>query len=233
MNNMNNISENEVKNWLDNNLDFFEKNPDILAKISYPKEVNEKKVIDLRHFKILSMEEEIQKYKETLNTYNQISYDNLSIQVNSQEAVICALTSPSLEYLINVLKKEWCSILKVDYINVLIEPPHIKLGEPYALLAQRAGIQLIEHESTDTLLDEHDYILTPDVFQANFLFGDEHGKHVHSCALGRINLDGIWKNGIIAFGSTDSETFSEDLGTESFEFLVKIVEVCLNKWLSI
>jgi uncharacterized protein YigA (DUF484 family) len=64
---------------------------------------------------------------------------------------------------------------------------------------------------------------------ATGLFGAE-ALDIRSVALVRLRLWDGGASGVLAFGSTDPEAFSDDMGTELLTFLARVVERTAQRW---
>jgi uncharacterized protein YigA (DUF484 family) len=61
------------------------------------------------------------------------------------------------------------------------------------------------------------------------LFG-ERGEAVRSMAMVRMAMWEPARQGLIAFGSTDAEGFTADMGSELVAFLARVVERTAERW---
>jgi uncharacterized protein YigA (DUF484 family) len=61
------------------------------------------------------------------------------------------------------------------------------------------------------------------------LFGDE-GPQIRSMAMVRMAIWEPARQGLLAFGSTDPDGFTEDMGTELVAFLARVVERTAERW---
>jgi hypothetical protein len=64
---------------------------------------------------------------------------------------------------------------------------------------------------------------------ARGLFGDQAGE-IRSMAMVRMAIWEPARQGLLAFGSTDPEGFTEDMGTELVAFLARVVERTAERW---
>jgi uncharacterized protein YigA (DUF484 family) len=64
---------------------------------------------------------------------------------------------------------------------------------------------------------------------AHGLFGPQHGE-IRSVALVRMAIWEPSRQGLLAFGSTDAEGFTPDMGSELVAFLARVVERTAERW---
>jgi uncharacterized protein YigA (DUF484 family) len=61
------------------------------------------------------------------------------------------------------------------------------------------------------------------------LFGEQ-AEAIRSMAMVRMAIWEPSRQGLLAFGSTDAESFTEDMGAELVAFLARVVERTAERW---
>jgi uncharacterized protein YigA (DUF484 family) len=92
-----------------------------------------------------------------------------------------------------------------------------------------AGWRELEPGMTDALLGPDGLCRMGEPLHAQALFGDI-AEHIQSVALIRMAIWNPARQGVLAFGSPDTDGFSLDMGAELTSFLARVVERTAERW---
>ncbi len=222
------MKEEAVIAYLENNSDFFIKNPEILEKIQIPKrKIASEGVADFQKFMV-------EKYKkdrdEAVNIQNKlisVTRTNMDIYDRIQTAVLSLLEARSFEEFIEIVTHDFAVIMGVDVVSLVIEA-----NEPNIHHVHLRGVKVSAPGFLEKWLRDGDGLLQDNIIGSEEIFGPAAGL-VKSQALIKLQVGSNTPLGLIAFGSRNPDMFHHEQAIDHIGFLAEVVERCIRLWLKI
>ena len=220
------LCEDDVRDYLILNPDFFDVNPDLLTllKPSRPKQTGG--VVDFQAVLLDRLQQEVAKLSQTQGSLIYASRSNMTTQARIHAAVLCLLEARDFDHLCHIVSHDWIDILQVDSITICFEKTgKIPTTESGNLRHLKKGIidGFMGHENTA--------ILRGNVRAAEEIYGPA-TPLIKAEALIRIEKSDHNPSGILAFGSRDEGFFTPGQGTELLRFLAAAFQGQLKSLLS-
>jgi len=219
--------EEKVKEYLKDNPDFFDSNPDILESMHVPSIAEEKGVVDFQSVLVAKLKKD---KTNALHIHKEIVENaraNMSNQNRIQTATLVALEAETFEELVEVVTQDFPVLLNVDTVNIIIESTSNEI--PFI---NQSGIRFAKEGIVKKWLNTGDALLQSDINGSEEIFGAGAGL-VRSQALIRLEISENTPAGIIAFGSRDPELFQPNQSVDQVGFLSQVVERLFRIWLGI
>ena len=219
------LSGEQVSNFLSNNPNFFEENPDTFKSIKIPSRWTGDGIADMQKFMLEQLRGEIDNLRDCAQDVIETSRTNMSVQTRTHTAVLALLSASSFNQLISVIIKDFPLLLDIHVANIGFEPANSREAE-----LQNDAVTCYLPGDIDQLTgQDEDVILMQNVNDDGSLFGEEAGL-VHSAALARLRPGLRTPTGLLALGARGS-AFYPGQGTELIGFLARIIERCLDRCL--
>ena len=218
----------QVAAYLRRHPDFLVRHPDVLDGLKPPVKARGDRVLDLQHFMVERLRNEIQRLRSDQDDLVAVSRDNLTTQGRVHKAVLALLGAPSFEHLIEVVTTDFAVLLDVDVVSLCIEGakeplPRVGMG----------GVHLLELGTVDSLLGpKRAVILRDDAEPEEAIYGGA-ASLVRSDALVRLSVGSTTPAGLVAFGTRHPGFFNGGQGTELLTFLARVLEHCIRGWLDL
>ncbi|MEH6545049.1 MAG: DUF484 family protein [Sneathiella sp.] len=218
------LSEEDVRNWLISHPDFLSNNAGLLATSLPSGRITGDGVIDMQSVLVNRLQKEVADLSAVQNEFVKASRVNTHTQDMVHASVMAMLSATSLNHFVHILTQDLPELLEIDVITLCIEDGPISLPE-------MTGLQRLKEGSIERAnWRERDIILRAAAPKSKAIFGPAKDL-VQSDALIRLNVPSLHANAMIAFGSRESDHFQEDQGTELLTFLGITMQSCLQMWL--
>jgi len=221
-------SAEQVARYLRTHPDFLARHPDLLLKMSPPSRfAGTDPVVDMQVFMIERLKGEIERVKGAAEHLIHTSRTNLSTQNRTHDAVVRLLAAESIAAIAETVADDLPALLDVDVATLCFEETSRPLPELAA-----PGVLRIPEGYVAKLLGglDRDCALNEEMPGDPALFGDGIGL-VMSSALVRLIPGGRCPDGVLALGSRHGRTFHGGQGTELLNFLARVVESCLRRFM--
>ena len=220
------INENQVLNFLQDNPKFFLDNVDILGHMEVPTRWNGDKVADMQSFLLDRRSDEIDELRDCAQEVIETSRNNLSVQTRTHAAILSLIATGSFLEFIQVLKHDVPFYLDLDNISIGFE---VSENENKPLFIDE--IKAYKDGTAETFIgSDQEICIYPSINHSEILF-DRTSKPIISCVLARIHLAEDYPAGILALGSFEN-IFYLDQGTDLINFLVRVIETSIKKYLT-
>ncbi|HTH97808.1 MAG TPA: DUF484 family protein [Stellaceae bacterium] len=216
-----------VAEYLRQHPDFLADQDELVAVLTPPvQHQNGPNVVDMRHFAMRRMQEEIGRLKQQQQALIQTSRANLASQARVHAAVLAIIGARSFEHLMQTVVTDLAVMLDLDVVTLCIESEAVG-----AISSPLAGLQLLDVDTVDALIGpKKDCLLIDHSTGASAIFGGGAGL-VQSQALLRISVSAEAPSGLLALGSRSPTRFRPKQGVELLNFLARALEITLGKWL--
>lgn len=206
------VLENEVRDYLILNPNFFDLNKDLLAVLKPTRQNRKDGVVDFQSILLDRLQSEVTNLNDSQGSLIHASRSNMTTQARIHAAVLCLLEARNFDHLCHIACNDWIDILQVDSITICFEK------SPKAL-PENSNIRLLKKGVINRFLGhENEAILRGNVKAAEEIYGPA-TPLIKAEALIRIEKSTHNPLGILAFGSRDEEFFTPGQGTELLRFL--------------
>ena len=217
----------EVAEFLRANPDWLADNADVLLNLAPPNRAAGDKVVDLQHFMVRRLQDEIGRLHGHQRELIAASRSNLSAQGQVHQAVLMMLEAASFEHLIHIVTRDVAQALDLDAVTLCVETRSD--GQPAA--AKTPGVYVLEPHGVDSRIGQgREAMLANDIPADPAVFGPAAGL-VRSQALARLRASRRSPEGLLALGSRDPERFHQGQGSELLGFLARSLERLIRGWL--
>lgn len=226
------ITEAQVKAYLEAHPDFLSNNAEVLEKLLPPDKHAGDSVADFQHFAIRRLQQEIQRMRGSYEQLVTSARDNSSVQQQVHRAIVGLIRARGLEQLLEVLTIDLVGLFNVDVVRLAMETDMVDMYEAHYSEDQYSGIVFIPAGLADAAMQDQDALLVADT-DAEYIEGfdvifSECTQLVRSCALLRLRLSHVPRQVILAFGVRHKEHFHAMQGVDLLQFLAVIVQERLD-----
>lgn len=226
-----------VADYLRDHPDFLHKHPDLLEILTPPQQKMGDNVLDFQHYALGALQRGMQSMKDQFEGLLSSARDNMSAQSQIHQAVLEMLRASNLAALLEVITTDLPRYFDVDAVRIVLESDLAELyGATYSE-ASYSGISFVPTDTVDLALGvdqpaamvsdtQHD---PPYAYDSIFV---DCGALIHSCALLRLRLDRIGRDGILAFGVREKQRFHPHQGVDLLRFLADVTAQRLNQSLN-
>ena len=216
----------DVAAYLRRHPDFLVRHPDVLDALTPPAYHSGDGIVDMQQFMLERLRGEVDNLRSCAMELIDTSRSNMSSQTRIHAAVLALLGIDDFEGLMRALADDLPLLLDMDAVIIGFEPAETPLPD----LALPEVRRLPEGTVARLLGSAHDVLLLRDSADDGTVFGSVAGL-VRSAALARLRPGHRVPVGMLAFGSRGPAAFHPGLGTDLVEFLTRVVERCIHKWL--
>jgi uncharacterized protein YigA (DUF484 family) len=217
-----------VAEYLRRHPDFLVEHQELLTVLTPPALRRGDGVLDMQHFMLQRLREELARAKLQQRSLIATSRSNLSSQGRVHAAVLAIVGATSFEQLIQVVTTDLAVLLDVDVVTLGVESA--ASAQPRLPLP---GIQMLRRGTVgDVLGSERETLLCADTPGEPALFGSAAGL-VRSQALLRLTVSESAPIGLLCIGSRKPEKFHPGQGTELLSFLARTLELTIAAWLDL
>jgi uncharacterized protein YigA (DUF484 family) len=222
-----NLSEERIIKWLQENPGFLQNNPHACDFLIPPNENKGKKIADFQSYMIKRLKDDKEDIIEEAKVLVETSRANMSNQAQIHQAVLLLLEAQNFEDFIRTITIDFASLLNLDIISLLVETegqiiPHIDIS----------GVRAVNGGTIDLIMKDQNIILESNVSGLDEIYGGGAGL-VKSQMLVRLDIGQSAPSVLIAFGSRNPETFQPGQGVELVAFLGCVIERLFYSWLTI
>ena len=226
-----------VIEFLKNNPDFLNENPELLLNLTPPQKELGDGVVDLQHYMLGNLQRNIKSLKIRYDGLVTSCRDNMSTQNQVHNAVIGLIKTRSLEQLLEIITIDLQQLFDVDVVRLGMESEAAQFYDTFYSENNYSGITFVEPGIVDAAIGHGNAVLLCADTQKSpiegfeQIFADCEGL-INSCALLRLELDMVQRNVLLAFGVRHKDRFLPGQGIELLSFLAQIVEFRLDQCLS-
>ena len=213
------LTEEQVVDYLRDHPDLLARHPELLGKMTPPSRFAGGPVVDLQHFMIGRLSEELESMRGCAEHLITTSRSNMSVQSRTHEGVLAILAGGDLEGLLRAVTEDVPALLGIDIAVIAFEVGHAP---------QPACVPVLPDAYVDECLGQGDVMLRAASTSEPSIFGVA-SSLVRSFALVRLEPKGL-PRGLLALGSRSERTFNATQGTELLAFLAHVIEDCLARW---
>lgn len=216
------LSDDQVARYLRENPNFFSQCPELLQNLTPPKRWTGDTVVDLQHYMVSSLKDELAGLRDCAQSVIETSRVNLATQMRTHAAVLSLIATNSLEHLVRVISGDLPIYLDVDVTTIgleidggIVDTEDEVRPLPYGSVAPFFG-------------DDRDIILFPKFTDDGTVFGAGSGL-VRSAAFARLHATDEIPDGVLALGARTENAFHPRQGTELLRFVAQVIELCLKR----
>jgi uncharacterized protein YigA (DUF484 family) len=218
----------QVIAYLRRHPDFLFRHPELLDMQSSPARHKEDHVVDLQHFMVERLRQDVAKLRANQDEIIANSRDNLGTQERIHKAVLAMLEAETFEEFIDIITGDLVLLLEVDVVCLCIERT-----EGYNRRPKLDGLELLEQGAVDRIIGKGRQVMLRDEAVGNpEVFGGA-AELVRSDALLRLKPSKAAPNALLAFGTRHPGYFHPGQGTELLSFLGRIIEFGIRSWLDL
>jgi uncharacterized protein YigA (DUF484 family) len=218
----------QVIAYLRRHPDFLYRHPELLDLQAPPARHSDRTVVDLQHFMVERLRNDIARLRANQDEIIANSRDNLGTQERIHKAVLALLEAETFEEFIEIITGDLVLLLEVDVVCLCIERT-----EGYNRRPKLDGLELLEQGAVDRIMGKgRQVLLRDDTIGDPEVFGGA-SELVRSDALLRLKPSKAAPNAVLAFGTRHPGYFHPGQGTELLSFLGRIIEFGIRSWLDL
>ena len=222
------ISAENVEQFLQDNPEFLNDRPKLLASIKPPEQNYGSGVIDMQVFMLKRLQDELGRYK--LREKNLLSAAELNNQVQTRilKAVNELVDTSSFDEVCKTIAQKLPTLFDIELAVICIEANKHNLNQ--GLLTEA---KIIETGTINSILDHEDKICLRSNIKGNkSVFGSAASK-IRSEALLPLDLGPKNRKALLALGSVKSDEFSPAQGTELLYFFSNVLQKMARRWINL
>ena len=218
-------TENLVADYLKNNLDFFVKNPTILAELKIPHEHGG--AISLVEKQLTVLREQNQETNKKIHELIEIATQNEELARRMHQLALTLIDADDPKDIFSTMYDNLKKNFHADRVIVrLFANPAFIDSFP---TGEFVGKESIEESLFKRIIEKREPLSGKMKHQQQvFLFGDD-GDDIASSVM--IPLHGVGWGGILAIGSFDAERFQPGMGIELLANLGEILSFIIKPWI--
>ena len=222
------LTDERVAAYLQDNPDFLSRNPDVLRMMAPPDRKFGDGVSDIQAAMIGQLRTEIARLNARQDEIILTSRANLNTQGRVHECVVALLAAKSFEQAMQIVTTDFAVMLDLDVVTLCIEAEE---GAPSAL--RMSGLRMLAAGGVEATMGENKRVrLHSDAPADPEIFGGG-ATLVRSAAFIRLDISDYTPPALIAFGARRPGKFHAGQGTELLNFLGRVVEHDIRLWLSL
>lgn len=220
----NTISEDMVSDYLKNNLDFFNKHPDVLAELNIPH--NHGSAVSLVERQVTVLREQNEQSRKRLHELIEIARQNEELARRMHQLALTLMDADDPKDIFNTLYDNLKKNFHADRVVVrLFANPSFVDSFP---TDEFAGKEITEQSLFRSIIEKRLPLSGRMKRQQQvFLFGDD-GDQIASSVM--VPLHGEGWGGIMSIGSFDAERFQAGMGVELLANLGEVLSFILKPW---
>ena len=216
-------TEQLVRDFLQDNPTFLDKNPDILERLTLPH--NAGNAVSLVERQVGVMRDRNKEMRNRLDNMLETAYDNDLLFEKTKRLVLNLLEAKNLPALVETVYDSLGKDFAIDFYSLTL------LGDEKQLPSTMARVASIEkaNEKVGTLLNSNRAVcgvLRKD--EMTFLFGEE-GLQVGSVAAVPLRFNNLY--GILAVGNSDPNFYRSSMGTLFLSYIAEVLNRILPEYL--
>lgn len=222
------LTEERVASFLQDNPDFLSRHPEVLRMMAPPERDLGDGVSDIQTAMIGQLRTEIARLNARQDEIVLTSRANLNTQGRVHECVLALLAAKSFEQAMQIATTDFAVMLDLDMVTLCVEAEE---GAPAPL--RMSGLRMLAAGAVDAAIGEDKRIrLHSDAPADPEIFGGG-ATLVRSSAFIRLEISDYTPPALIAFGARRPGKFHAGQGTELLSFLGRVVEHDIRLWLSL
>lgn len=221
------LSKDDIINWLRHNPDFLSRNPEVCDFLTPPKATSGKGVADFQYYMVQRLKADRDDVLESAREIVETSRTNMNNQARIHKAVLMLLEARTFEDFIRIITMDFMAILNVDIISLAVEAD----GQTIPQITF-SGVRAMSAGTVDLLMKDRAIQLENHIHGFEDLYGGGAGL-VKSQALVRLPIADGAPPALLAFGSRDPAMFEPGQGTELISFLGQVTGRMMNIWLDV
>jgi uncharacterized protein YigA (DUF484 family) len=202
------IAEDTVAAYLEANPAFFERHPDLVARLQVPHASG--RAVSLIERQVGVLREQLENERRRLAHLIARARDFETLSARLHGLSLQLIAAEDLDRVEAVLDEALCREFDAEAVTLKLFPLEPDAADPDP--AVQAFMEFVDRE--------HSLCGPLDAERNGVLFG-EHGEGVKSAAIIPVRADG--RSGVLAIGSHDAERFGPDMGTDLLDRLGEIV----------
>ena len=218
-------TENLVADYLKNNLDFFVKNPKILAELKIPHDHGG--AISLVEKQLTVLREQNQETNKKIHELIEIATQNEELARRMHQLALTLIDADDPKDIFSTMYDNLKKNFHADRVIVRLfaNPAFIDSS----VIGEFVGKEAIEESLFKHIIEKREPLSGKMKHQQQvFLFGDD-GDDIASSVM--IPLHGVGWGGILAIGSFDAERFQPGMGIELLANLGEILSFIIKPWI--
>lgn len=228
------ITSDQVREFLRKHPDFLQKNADVMSDASMPERDLGNGIIDFQHYMLKNLQKDSKALRSRYDVLVDFCRDNMSVQAQVHHAALKLIRTRNLEQLLEVITVDLVNLFDVDVVRMAMES-QTRFDTSYGEQAY-SGIVFIEPGTVDASLGPKKNVLLVDDCVKSRPIGFEDifadcEDLIASCALLRLELETVGKNILLAFGVRYKDRFHSGQGIELLHFLAQIVAHQMDMYL--
>lgn len=224
------LSDQQVGVFLADNPDYLARNPDILKAMTTPSRWSGDGIADMQQFMLEQLRGEIDNLRDCAQEVIETSRTNMSVQMRTHTAVLALLAAKDFPQMLRVIEDDFPLLLDIDVAVIGFEPSLQPASPQAAALAAPAVRRLARGDADRYIGADLNVALVRDIADDGTIFGEAAGI-AQSAAFTRIRPGRASPMGMMALGSRGS-VFHPGQGTEMIGFLSRVLECCIDRWLT-
>jgi len=220
----NTITEDMVSDYLKNNLDFFNKHPDVLAELNIPHDRGT--AVSLVERQVSVLREQNEQSRKRLHELIEIARQNEELARRMHQLALTLMDADDPKDIFNTLYDNLKKNFRADRVVVrLFANPAFVDSFP---TDEFAGTEITEQSLFRSIIEKRLPLSGRMKRQQQvFLFGDD-GDEIASSVM--VPLHGEGWGGIMSIGSFDAERFQAGMGVELLANLGEVLSFILKPW---
>jgi len=221
------LSSDDIVQYLKDNPDFLQKNPEICDHLLPPKTQGGKGVADFQSYMIERLKADKEEVITTTRELVENARSNMNNQQRIHKAVLRLLESNSFEDFIQSITMDLSNLLAVDIATLVVEAEGNEIPQ-----IQTTGIRAVPEGTVSQWMGKELVLLQDNIGGIEAIYGGG-ATLVQSQILLRVDISMNTPPAILAFGSRDPNMFGEGQATDQILFLARVIERCFRHWLDL
>lgn len=224
----NDLSADDILDWLQDNPDFLAQHPDLLDGLATPSRKLGSGVLDLQSALIEKLRCDLALSKQRQRELVATSRANLASQSRIHECILAMLSAGSFEQLIQTVTTDFAVRLDLDVVTLCIEADGTEMIKPHL-----RGLHIVPAGTVSRLIGEGRSVLLRSKVEGEPEIYGGGAPLVASDALARLSVSPNTPPGMIAFGSRRPGKFEAGQAVELLAFLARSLERTVRLWLKL
>jgi uncharacterized protein YigA (DUF484 family) len=225
-----------VIEYLRSHPDFLADNPEVLEALIPPEQNHGRGVVDFQFYAIDHLRSTMRRFKERFQKLVASAQDNMSTQHQVHQAALSILHARNIEQLLEAMTSDLMHWFDTDVVRLCLESELAGLTETYYSEANYSGICFVPSGTSRASLLNEDVRLIADTQSEppigfEMIFADC-SSLVRSCALLRLDMPGMGRSAILAFGVRRTGHFHPHQAKDLLAFLAAVMAIKLEECLA-
>ncbi len=220
----------QVAEFLRRNPDFLQRNPDLVEILRPPSRTlngQDDNVADMQHFMIGRLQSRLTDLEGDHHSLVQTTRTNLLTQGRIHAAVIDILNARTFEHFVHAITSEVAMHLRLDVIALCLE------REPADRPTTPNGIRFLQPGEIDSYINPDEPVALRSEIRAERRIYGPGAALVRSDALLRLYISSESPRGMLALGSREADSFTNERNLDLLEFLGSVIESTARAWLDL